>query len=96
MKAETDLAPEIDGFNALLKALVGHNLGKLAMESYYLMKEVGCEPNKASFRIVIKGLELKGEAVDLRTVKQDAQKLYGESLEFLEEAEEGATAISIH
>ncbi|KGN43371.1 protein THYLAKOID ASSEMBLY 8-like, chloroplastic [Cucumis sativus] len=95
MKAEADLAPEIDGFNALLKALVSHNLGELAMESYYLMKDVGCEPDKASFRIVIKGLESKGEAVDLRTVKQDAQRLYGESLEFLEEEEEGATATSI-
>lgn len=96
LKAEADLAPEIDGFNALLKALVCHNLGELAMESYYLMKEVGCEPDKASFRILIKGLESTGEAVDLRTVKQDAQKLYGESLEFLEEEEETATAISMH
>ncbi|KAG7011830.1 Pentatricopeptide repeat-containing protein [Cucurbita argyrosperma subsp. argyrosperma] len=95
-KAETDLAPEIEGFNNLLKALVTYNLGELAMESYYLMKEVGCEPDKTSFRIVIKGLESTRESVDLRTVKKDAQELYGESLEFLEEEDEAATGISMH
>lgn len=96
LKAETDLAPEIDGFNALLRALVSYKLGELAMESYYLMKEVGCEPDKTSFRIVIKGLDATGEAADLRTVKQDAQKIYGESLEFLEEENEAATAVPTH
>lgn len=96
LKAETDLAPEIEGFNNLLKALVSYNLGELAMESYYLMKKVGCEPDKTSFRIVIKGLESTTESVDLRTVKKDAQELYGESLEFLEEEDDPATGISTH
>lgn len=95
LKVETDLAPEIDGFNALLRALVSYNLGELAMESYYLMKKVGCEPDKTSFRIVIKGLESTVEAVDLRIVKQDAQKIYGDLLEFLEEEDEAAIATSM-
>ena len=55
-----------DGFNALLRALVSYNLGELVIESYYLMKEVGWEPDKTSFRIVIKGLESSGEATGLR------------------------------
>ncbi|PRQ25222.1 putative pentatricopeptide [Rosa chinensis] len=92
LKQETNLQPDIEGFNALLTALLSFNLPTLAMECYYLMKGVGCEPDRSSFRILIKGLESVGETGPLGIVRQDAQNLYGESLEFLEEDEEMAVS----
>ncbi|XP_062022250.1 pentatricopeptide repeat-containing protein At1g62350 [Rosa rugosa] len=92
LKKETNLQPDIEGFNALLTALVSFNLPILAMECYYLMKGVGCEPDRSSFRILIRSLESMGETGPLGIVRQDAQHLYGESLEFLEEDEEMAVS----
>ncbi|KAK4561897.1 hypothetical protein RGQ29_004663 [Quercus rubra] len=87
LKAEHGLNPEIEGFNALFKTLISFNRTELAMECYHLMKEVGCEPDKSSFRIIITGLELNGETKFSAMVRQDAQMYYGECLEFLEEEE---------
>jgi len=80
------LGPEIEGFNAVLRALVSFN-HKLAMECYYLMKQVECEPDKSSFKILITALESNGETGDSAIIRQDAQMYYGEDLEFLEEEE---------
>ncbi|GMY39178.1 protein THYLAKOID ASSEMBLY 8, chloroplastic-like isoform X1 [Fagus crenata] len=88
LKAERGLNHELEGFNALLKTLISFNLTKLAMECYYLMKEIGCEPDKTSFKILITGLESNGETGPSAMVRQDAQMYYGECLEFLEEEEE--------
>ncbi|KAL6211076.1 hypothetical protein ACLB2K_016304 [Fragaria x ananassa] len=88
------IKPDIEGFNALLTASISFNLPNLAMEYYYLMKGVGCEPDRSSFRMLIKGLESMGETGPLGIVRQDAQNLYGESLEFLGKNEEMA-AITI-
>ncbi|CAL8177680.1 unnamed protein product [Prunus armeniaca] len=90
LKKETNLHPELEAFNALLTTLISFNIPKLAMECYYLMKEVGCEPDRSSFRILINGLESMGETGLSGILRQDAQKYYGESLEFLEENEETA------
>lgn len=92
LKKETNLQPDIEGFNALLTTSISFNLPKLSMECYYLMKGVGCEPDRSSFRVLIKGLESMGETGPLGIVRQDAQHLYGESLEFLEENEEMAVS----
>lgn len=82
------LEPEIEGFNALLRALMSFNRTDLAMECYALMRQVGCEPDKSSFKILITGLESNGETDHSAIIRQDAQVLYGEELEFLEEKEE--------
>ncbi|ONH92580.1 hypothetical protein PRUPE_8G182100 [Prunus persica] len=90
LKKERNLHPELEAFNALLTTLISFKIPKLAMECFYLMKEVGCEPDRSSFRILINGLESMGETGLSGILRQDAQKYYGESLEFLEENEEMA------
>lgn len=82
------LEPEIEGFNSLLRALMSFNRTDLAMECYALMRQVGCEPDKSSFKILITGLESTGETDHSAIIRQDARVLYGEELEFLEGKEE--------
>lgn len=88
LKNETNLKPEVEGFNALLGTLIGLSFIELTMECYCLMKQVGCEPDRSTFRILVNGLESMGELDPLAMVRQDAQKYYGESLDFLEEEKE--------
>ncbi|GMN50137.1 hypothetical protein TIFTF001_019304 [Ficus carica] len=88
LKREANLQPEIEGFNALLKALISLNMAELAMECYCLMKQIGCDPDRTTFRILVNGLESMGETGSSAAVRLDAQKFYGESLEFLDEAED--------
>lgn len=88
LKREANLQPEIEGFNALLKALISLNMAELAMECYCLMKQIGCDPDRTTFRILVNGLESMGETGSSAAVRLDAQKFYGESLEFLNEAED--------
>lgn len=92
LKMETSLEPETVAFNVLLKKLMSFNMTGLAMECFYLMKSLGCEPDKSSFRILIYGLESKGEVGLSSNVRQEAEKFYGKSLEFLEEKEEDPVA----
>ncbi|XVF01658.1 hypothetical protein REPUB_Repub04eG0107200 [Reevesia pubescens] len=87
-RTESNLDPDIVGFNALFNALICFKLTHLVMDSYGLLKAVGCEPDRSSFRILINGLESIGETGFSAILRQDAQKYYGESLEFLEEEEE--------
>ena len=91
LKKEPALDVETEGFNALFRTLIGFDMTGPAMECFHLMKTSGCEPNKSSFRILIKGLESKGELDLSATVKLDAKKYFGESMEFLEEEEEDMT-----
>ncbi|XWS68372.1 hypothetical protein CRYUN_Cryun04dG0084300 [Craigia yunnanensis] len=88
LKTESSLDPDIMGFNALVNALISFKFTHLVMDCYGLMKAVGCEPDRSSFRILINGLESIGETGFSAILRQDAQKYYGESLEFLEEEEE--------
>ncbi|XWS54430.1 hypothetical protein CRYUN_Cryun10bG0088800 [Craigia yunnanensis] len=73
-------------------ALISFKLTPFVMDCYGLMKAVGCEPDRSSFRILVNGLELIGETGFSAILRQDAQKYYGESLEFLEEEEEVTVA----
>ncbi|KAF4373945.1 hypothetical protein F8388_007851 [Cannabis sativa] len=77
LKKEDDLQPEIEGFNALLKTLVSLNMAELAMECYNLMKQVGCDPDRITFRILINGLESMGETGSSNILRLDAKKFYG-------------------
>ncbi|XAR73081.1 hypothetical protein NMG60_11019944 [Bertholletia excelsa] len=88
MKMKTSREHDADSFNKLLENLMNFNMAGLAMECYYLMKSLGCEPDKLSFRILISGLESRGEVGLASAVRQEAGKYYGKSLEFLEDGEE--------
>lgn len=94
LKTENSLDPDIVGFNALLNALISFKLTHLVMDCYGLMKAVDCEPDRSSFRILINGLESIGETGLSGLLRQDAQKIYGESLEFLEEEEEVSAIVT--
>ncbi|KAF7138814.1 hypothetical protein RHSIM_Rhsim07G0221500 [Rhododendron simsii] len=87
VKTETGVEHDIEGFNVLLENLMSFDMTELAMECFSLMKSLGCEPDKSSFRILINGLESKGEAGLLAIVRQEAEKYYGEHLAFLENEE---------
>ncbi|KAM7479526.1 hypothetical protein LguiA_027739 [Lonicera macranthoides] len=89
---ESNLEPDIKGFNALLESLMSFSIIGLTMECFYLMKSVGCDPDRQTFKILINGLESNGEASLSATVRQEAQKYYGESLDFLEEQDEIAVS----
>ncbi|XWS63213.1 hypothetical protein CRYUN_Cryun06bG0076500 [Craigia yunnanensis] len=87
IRKEFCLDPDIIGFNALFNALISFKLTHLVMDCYGLMKAVGCEPDRSSFRILINGLEAIGGTGFSAILRQDAQKYYGESLELLEKEE---------
>lgn len=88
LKSETTLQPEIEGFNALLRTLIEFSLREMVIDSYNWMKQVECEPDRTTFRILVHGLESMGDMGTSAIVRLDAQKYYGESLEFLEEKEQ--------
>lgn len=92
LKMECNLKPDFEGFNALLRTFVSMNNTELVIDCFYLMKATGCEPDRSTFRILINGLELEGETDFSASLRQEAQKYYGESLEFLKEEEEEMVA----
>lgn len=97
LKAEilnADADAEAEGFNALLTTLMEFGIYEVIMECFQLMKEVGCEPDESTFRILINGFESKGEMDLSAIVRQEAEKYFDESLEFLLEKEEEAVSIS--
>lgn len=88
LEDEVSLEPDIVGFNAVLESLLSFGIIGLTMDCFCLMKSKGCEPDRPTFKILISGLELKGETSLSVTVRKEAEKIYGSSLEFLEENED--------
>ncbi|KAF5745826.1 Vacuolar sorting protein 9 domain [Tripterygium wilfordii] len=88
LNSERDFLPELEGFNALFRSLLRFKLVGLVMECYKLMRSLGGEPDRSLYRVLINGLESMGERWQCCIVRWDAQKDFGESLEFLEEEEE--------
>ncbi|CAL9229706.1 unnamed protein product [Arabidopsis halleri] len=88
MKSEKGLMADIEWFNSLLTILLNHKLFDLVMDCYAFMQSIGYEPDRASFRILVLGLESNGEMSLSAIVRQDAHEYYGESLEFIQEEEE--------
>ncbi|XP_042509506.1 protein THYLAKOID ASSEMBLY 8-like, chloroplastic [Macadamia integrifolia] len=88
LKMESCLDSDTEGFNALLKALMEFGTTGLVMDCFHLMKVVGCAPDKSTFRILIDGLELKGETTFSAVVRKEAEKHFGGPLEFLEEEQD--------
>ncbi|WMV51687.1 hypothetical protein MTR67_045072 [Solanum verrucosum] len=88
LKMESSLEPHVEGFYALLESLMKFNLTRLALEVFYLMKLRGCDPDKLTFKLLINGLESNEETNLSDFVRQEAEKYYGQSLDFLDETEE--------
>ncbi|XP_010521078.1 PREDICTED: pentatricopeptide repeat-containing protein At1g62350 [Tarenaya hassleriana] len=93
IKAEKGLEAVIEGFDSLLEIFLNHKQFDLAMDCYAFMQSIGIEPERSSFRILVKGLESNGEMGYSAVVRQDAYRYYGDSLEFLEQAGEEVSAI---
>ncbi|KAL3731032.1 hypothetical protein ACJRO7_027974 [Eucalyptus globulus] len=87
LRTEDNIEPHLEGFNSVLRTFISFSLVELAADCYYFMKEIGCEPDRSSFRILINGLESMGEQVASAKLREEAQKYYGD-LEFLQETEE--------
>ncbi|PIA25012.1 hypothetical protein AQUCO_13300007v1 [Aquilegia coerulea] len=75
-------------FNVLLQRLMDYGFTTHAMECFQLMKKVECDLNEETFRILVIGLESKGEMDLSSMVRQEAQKYMGWPLDCLEEKEE--------
>lgn len=93
LKSELKLEPDNGGFNALLTTLMSFNLTGLVMDCFYLMKGLGCEPDKSSFTLLIDGFESNGETALLNIVRLEAQKYFGE--EFVHQKREQRDEIGL-
>ncbi|KAL2559135.1 Vacuolar sorting protein 9 (VPS9) domain [Forsythia ovata] len=87
LKSESNLEPDVESFNTMLESLMNFGLTGLAMECFYLMKSLSCDPDRLSFKILINGLESIGDANNLAIVQKEAQKYYGNFLNFFENEE---------
>lgn len=74
---------DIEGFNALLRTSMEFDISKVAMECFQLMEVAECKLGESTFRILINGFGSKAEMDLLAIVKQEAEKYFCESLEFL-------------
>lgn len=89
MKAEKErLEAKTEGFNLLLESLMSYNLIEVAMDCFELMKEVNCEPDRSTFKLLVGQLESKGETELLEMIKKEAYKCYGDTIVFVNEPEE--------
>lgn len=82
------LEPDTEGFNMLLRTLLNFGFNHTAMDCFRLMKLWESEPDESTFRILVHGLESKGEMDLSIAVKHEADKYFDGQLEFLEEKEE--------
>ncbi|KAM7256175.1 hypothetical protein ACFE04_011916 [Oxalis oulophora] len=88
LKSESeDLEPELRGFNSLFKTFLTCERIELVVDCYEFMKGVDCEPDKSTFKMLIRGLESNGKEGLSDVMRLDAQSIYGH-LEFLDEEEE--------
>ncbi|KAI3717063.1 hypothetical protein L1987_68396 [Smallanthus sonchifolius] len=54
LKREKDrLEAKTEGFTVLLETLMSYNLVEHAMDCFELMKEVGCEPDRSTFKLLV-------------------------------------------
>ncbi|KAL4585115.1 hypothetical protein LXL04_009730 [Taraxacum kok-saghyz] len=84
------LEAKTEGLNMLLETLMSYNITKLAMDCFELMKEVGCDPDRSTFKLLVGYLESKGEMSLSEGIRQEAYKYYGDSIEYVNEQDEMA------
>ncbi|KAI3499234.1 hypothetical protein L1887_35027 [Cichorium endivia] len=91
LKTEKDrLEAKTEGFNVLLETLMSYNITRLAMDCFDLMKEVDCEPDRSTFKLLVGYLESKGEKSLSESIRQEGCKYYGDSIEYVNEQDEMA------
>lgn len=78
---------DTEGFNSFFRTLMDFGFTKYALECFHFMKEVEREPNESTFKILVDGLESKGEKYSSSMVKQEAEKYFGWPIEWNEEKE---------
>ncbi|KAM0019401.1 putative tetratricopeptide-like helical domain superfamily, protein THYLAKOID ASSEMBLY 8 [Helianthus debilis subsp. tardiflorus] len=89
MKAEKGrLEAKTEGFNLLLESLMSYNLIEAALDCFELMKEVDCEPDRSTFKLLVAQLDSKGETGLSESIRKEAFRYYGDSIEFVNEQEE--------
>ncbi|KAJ9560717.1 hypothetical protein OSB04_005877 [Centaurea solstitialis] len=86
------LEGKTDGFNVLMENLTSYNMTQLAMDCFELMKEIGCEPDRSTFKLLVRHLESKGESGLSLGIREEARKYYGDFLDFLDEQEDLVTS----
>ncbi|TVU15597.1 hypothetical protein EJB05_39127 [Eragrostis curvula] len=87
------LEPDTDGFNMLLKALLDAGFAQLTMDCFRLMKLWDSDPDRATYRTLIRGLESRGKMDLSADIRLEAENEYG-SIDFLDEVEVEKTCIS--
>ncbi|KAL6882563.1 hypothetical protein ACP4OV_011253 [Aristida adscensionis] len=80
------LEPDTDGFNLLLKTLLDAEFTQLAMDCFRLMKLWDSDPDRITYRTLIKGLESLGKMSLSADIRMEAENEYG-SLDFLDKEE---------
>ncbi|OAY63262.1 pentatricopeptide repeat-containing protein At2g36240-like [Ananas comosus] len=87
LKAES-LEADTEGFNSLLKVLLEFGFTHLAVDCFRLMKLWESDPDETTYRVLINGLESKGEMDLYSSLRLEAENYFGGPLEFLGEKEE--------
>lgn len=80
------LEPDTEGFNLLLKALMDAGFTQLSMDCFRLMKLWDSNPDRITYKTLIKGLESLGKMELCAGIRLEAENDYG-SLDFLDEEE---------
>ncbi|GJN02597.1 hypothetical protein PR202_ga19964 [Eleusine coracana subsp. coracana] len=87
------LEPDTEGFNLLLKALLDAGFTQLAMDCFRLMKLWDSDPDRVTYRTLIRGLESLGKMILSADLRLEAESEYG-SLDFLDEVDIDKACIS--
>jgi pentatricopeptide repeat protein len=89
LKREYYLEADTERFNLLIGVLLEFGFVHLAMDCYRLMKLWECEPDECTYKVLIHGLESRGNKMDIsHSLRLDAKKQFGASLDFLNEKED--------
>ncbi|KAJ4810950.1 Pentatricopeptide repeat-containing protein [Rhynchospora pubera] len=85
LKREYHLQADTETFNLLLQVLLEFDHLHLALDSFRLMRLWDCEPDQDTYTILIPKLQSLGEIDVSRSLRLEAKKRYGTSLDFLQE-----------
>ncbi|XP_078165840.1 vacuolar sorting protein 9 domain protein [Carex rostrata] len=92
LKREYYLEADTERFNLLIGVLMESGFVNLAVDCYRLMKLWEHEPDRDTYRILIHGLESRGNLDISHSIRVHAKKQFGASLDFLEKKEDTAQA----
>ncbi|KAJ3707638.1 hypothetical protein LUZ61_011343 [Rhynchospora tenuis] len=83
LKREYHLQADTETFNLLLQVLLEFGHLHLALDSFRLMKLWDCEPDQDTYTILIPKLQSMGEIDVSHSLRLEAKRRYGTSLDFL-------------